>query len=124
MTIQSNQFLLHESCVGFNTSMKTFVFLYTTQKMKFSIKEYNTMYIILLAKYMTLYCVKSVQIWSYFWSVFSCIQSEYRKIRTRNNSVFGHFSRSACLNSYKMFYVVNVTSFYPLVMSLHRCNAT
>ena len=32
-------------------------------------------------------CVKSVQIRSYFWS-------EYRKIRTRNNSVFGHFSRS------------------------------
>ena len=24
-----------------------------------------------------------------------CIQSEYRKIRTRKNSVFGHFSRSA-----------------------------
>ena len=49
--------------------------------------------------------VKSVQIRSFFWSVFSCIwteygdllinlriQSEYRKIRTRNNSVFGHFS--------------------------------
>ena len=33
-------------------------------------------------------CVKSVQIRSYFWSVFS-------SIRTRNNSVFGHFSRSA-----------------------------
>ena len=41
------------------------------------------------------HCVKSVQIRSYFWSVFFCIQSEYRKIRTRNNSVFGHFSRSA-----------------------------
>ena len=27
-------------------------------------------------------------------TLFSCIQSEYRKIRTRNNSVFGHFSRS------------------------------
>ena len=27
MTIRSNQFLLHESCVGFNTSMKMFVFL-------------------------------------------------------------------------------------------------
>ena len=40
------------------------------------------------------HCVNSVQIRSYFWSVFSCIQSEYRKIRTRNNSVFGHFSRS------------------------------
>ena len=42
-----------------------------------------------------IHCVKSVQIQSYFWSVFSCIQSEYRKTRTRNNSVFGHFSRSA-----------------------------
>ena len=40
-----------------------------------------------------LYCVKSVQIRSCFWSVFSCIQSEYRKKWTRNNSVFGHFSR-------------------------------
>ena len=27
MTIRSNQFLLHESCVGFNTSMKMFAFL-------------------------------------------------------------------------------------------------
>ena len=26
-----------------------------------------------------LHCVKSVQIRSYFWSIFSCIQSEYRK---------------------------------------------
>ena len=40
------------------------------------------------------HCAKSVQIRSYFWSVFSCIRIEYRKIRTRNNSVFGHFSRS------------------------------
>ena len=48
--------------------------------------------------------MKSVQIRSFFWSVFSCIrtdgvnlriQSEYRKIWTRNNSVFGQFSRSA-----------------------------
>ena len=28
------------------------------------------------------------------------IQSEYRKIRTRNNSVFGHFSRSGMHPSY------------------------
>ena len=28
------------------------------------------------------------------WSVFSCTQSEYRKLRTRKYSVFGHFSRS------------------------------
>ena len=41
--------------------------------------------------------MKSVQIRSYFWSVFSCIWIEYRKIRTRNNSVFGQFSRSSLL---------------------------
>ena len=48
---------------------------------------------------------KSVQIRSYFWSVYSCvrteyrnllinlhIQSEYRKTRTRNDSVSAHFS--------------------------------
>ena len=36
----------------------------------------------------------------FFWSVFSCIRTEYgdlgskyRKIRTRKNSLFGHFSR-------------------------------
>ena len=37
--------------------------------------------------------MKSVQIRSYFWYAFSCIWTEYRKMRTRNNSVFGHFSR-------------------------------
>ena len=54
-----------------------------------------------------LHCVKSVQIRSFFWSIFSRIrtghgdflvnlriQSECRKILTRKNSVFGHFSRS------------------------------
>ena len=63
------------------------------------------------------HCVKSVQIRSFFWSVFCCIQFsrirpeygkirsvspysvrcgkiEYMKIRTIKNSVFGHFSRS------------------------------
>ena len=39
--------------------------------------------------------VKIVQIRSIFWSVFSCIRTEYRKIRTRKYSLFGHFSRSA-----------------------------
>ena len=40
------------------------------------------------------HCVKSVQMQSFFWSVFFCIQSEYRKIWTRENFVFGNFSRS------------------------------
>ena len=49
------------------------------------------------------YWEKIVQIQNYFWSVFSHIWAEYGEIRiqsecgkiwTRNNSVFGHFSRS------------------------------
>ena len=44
-----------------------------------------------------LHSVKSVQIRSFFWSVFSYIRTEYRKIRTRENFVFGHFSRSVKL---------------------------
>ena len=39
-------------------------------------------------------CVKSFQIRRFCWSIFCCIQSEYSKIRTRKNSVFGHFSCS------------------------------
>ena len=35
----------------------------------------------------TMHCLKSVQIRTFFWS-------EYKKIRTRKNSVFGHVSRS------------------------------
>ena len=38
--------------------------------------------------------MKSVQIKSFFWSVFSCIRNEYRRIRTRRHSIFRHFSRS------------------------------
>ena len=40
------------------------------------------------------HCVKSAQIQSFFWSDFSCIRTEYREIRARKNSVFGHFSHS------------------------------
>ena len=43
--------------------------------------------------------VKSVQIRSFFWVVFSRIQSQCRKIRTRKHSVFGHFSRSVSIFS-------------------------
>ena len=37
------------------------------------------------------HCVKSVQIRSFFWSVYFCIQTEYREMRTRENCIFGHF---------------------------------
>ena len=39
------------------------------------------------------HCAKSVQKRSSFWSLFFCIQPKYVKIRTRKNSVFGHFLR-------------------------------
>ena len=74
-----------------------------------------------------LHCVKSIQIQSYFWFAFSCIRIEYRryfvslriqseckKIRTRNNSVFGHFSRSAYLINP---FVFNAPFLYPLKTS-------
>ena len=48
----------------------------------------------LLIRSRGLHCVKSVQIWNYFSSLFSCIWTECKKIRTRTNSVFGQFSRS------------------------------
>ena len=54
-------------------------------------------------------CLKIIQIRSFFWSLFSRIQTEYGeilrisgiqfecgKIQIRKNSVFGHFSRSSC----------------------------
>ena len=37
---------------------------------------------------------ESVQMQSCFCSIFFCIRTECRKMRTRNNPVFGHFSRS------------------------------
>ena len=43
-----------------------------------------------MAEILTEHCVKSVQIRNFFWSVFS----ECGKIRTRKNSIFGHFSDS------------------------------
>ena len=58
--------------------------------------------------------MKSVQLRSFFWSLFSCFRTEYRKIRTRKNSEFGHFWCSAQLRKLFLFgkfcnhYVINV----------------
>ena len=60
--------------------------------------------------------MKSVQMRSLSWSVFSRIWTEYRekcrKIRTRKNSVFGHFSRSVSKQniSYTMKSVISLSS--------------
>ena len=47
--------------------------------------------------------VKSAQIWNFIWSVFSCILTKYRKIRTRKNSAFGYFSHSAHILHFTLF---------------------
>ena len=58
-----------------------------------------------------IHCVKSVQIRSFFWSVFPCIRTEYRKLRTRKNSAYGHFSRSYFLGIFqKLFKVIAVAN--------------
>ena len=58
-----------------------------------------------VSSYFKSHCVKSVLIRSFFWSVFSCIRteylnlrihSEYRKIRARKNYVFGYFHAVIC----------------------------
>ena len=72
--------------VDFNTFLKFFVeIIFATSK---TLRE------------MSKYVVFSGQ--------YSCIQSEYRKIRTRENSVFGHFSRSESLWKYN--YLINFFS--------------
>ena len=61
---------------------------------------------------MNFHCVK---IRSFFWSVFSWIQSEYRKIRTRKNTVFGLFLRSVFCSKFKQPCLC-FTSLEPLIL--------
>ena len=58
--------------------------------------EHISLALLLLTLFTGLYIdhAKSDQRPCFFWSVFSCIQSECRKIRTIKNSVFRRFSRS------------------------------
>ena len=50
---------------------------------------YNFLNDLNLLNWKLCHCMKSVQIRSFFWSVISCIQFGYRKMRTRKNSVLG-----------------------------------
>ena len=54
-----------------------------------------------------IHCLKSAQIRSFLWSLFFYIRTEYRKIRTRKNSVFGHFSRSDWYQVYLFLLNIN-----------------
>ena len=75
----TRKILLQKNMLMIRSTILSFVFAYFT---------------IWLWRFGNSHCVKIVQIRRYFWSIFSCIRTEYRKIQTRNNSVFGHFSRS------------------------------
>ena len=59
--------------------------------MELSSPKIETFLIFSLQKKKKKHCVKGVQIRSFFWSVFSCIQSEYRKILTRKNPYLDTF---------------------------------
>ena len=62
--------------------------------MKFSIKNFFRKCKKVRRKLQNCHCMKSVQIRSFFWSVFYRIHPEYGKIWTTKNSVFGQLSRS------------------------------
>ena len=65
------------------------------------------------------HCLKKVQIRSYFWSVLSSIRTEYSKTRTRNNSVFAHFS-----GSITRMYLANATNLDTTSLALQIIAAT
>ena len=60
--------------------------------------------------------MKSVQIRSFFKSVFSHIWTEYGKIRSRTNSVLGHFSHS---EMFIIFTSHHPSSFFFIFSSIH-----
>ena len=96
------------------TSCSSYSWSEVIEKSTLNLSHYTNLILInpLCLRYHTtlaiFYCVKSVKIRSYFWSVFSCIRIEYKKIRTRNNSVFGHFSCSV----YVYDLVITITNFW------------
>ena len=73
------------------------------------------------------HCVKSVQMRSFFWSVFSSIwteygeirsiQSECGKIRTRKSSVLGHFSCSECHNKWGKVFKNGLSKFFSRLLN-------
>ena len=54
--------------------------------------------------------LNSVQIRSFFWSVFSYIQSECREIRSKKNSGFGYFSSQYILKKSMMVILILIIS--------------
>ena len=59
-----------------------------------------------------IHCAKSVQIRSFFWSLFPRIWTKYRKIRTTKTSVFGHFLRVVFRMTYSLVWMSILNSLF------------
>ena len=70
-----------------------------------------------------MHCVKSVQIRIYFWSVFFCIRTEYRKIRTRNNSHLDTFHAVMCIKYIQNVYHISTNFCVHFVYKIIRIMA-
>ena len=77
--------------------------------------------------------MKSAQIRSFFWSAFSCIQTEYGELLRKSpysvriqentgqkNSVFGHFSRSVFVNINSTQASIIKYQFHPSILLIKR----
>ena len=48
-----------------------------------NVKNVFPMYVKVERQYEKYHCLKNVQIWNFFWSVFSCIWTEYRYLQSK-----------------------------------------
>ena len=74
-----------------------------------------------LNTYVVAHSVKSVQIRSFFWSVFSCIQSKYGKIRARKKSRSSFFEKIV-KDFWKKMFVVDfavIHKIFETIFSFH-----
>ena len=95
--------------------------------------SYNLGFSYELRKQKLTLCEKCPNTEFFFWSVFSrirteygeilCIQSEYEKIRTRKNSVFGYFSRSVTSKiKHKLYCLVSTPVFFTSLDEIDFCS--
>ena len=120
----TNDFFNHKSLViflGFLKMIKLLVILFIIKLYARNNIFKNKFYIFCIGiRLMTIclyHCVKSLQIRSFFCSVYACIRTEYGEIllislysvrirenTDQKNSVFEHFSRIVCVPEFKIFY--------------------
>ena len=106
-SIQSELFGLYSNYTEYSVRMRENVDQNNSEYEHFLRNGNLAWFYVCIIKVASTHCVKSIQIWSFFWSIFSRIRTEYgeirsispysvriREIRTSKNSVFGHFSRS------------------------------